>query len=341
MNGLSIVLLFGGGIVAGLFFSVLLKLLNFQFITDLTTAVTNTLGRFLRIQAKVLGKKRSEDDLPVDPREQQINDSVQVIRAILLSLGDVIQRTDHAASNSSSTLGDVRTIIDDMQLPQDLSKVQNLLIQEIDRVISSNTTLKKELDSSKDILEEQRQQIENLKTAVRIDGLTQLSNRVYFEEKLTEMIRLLERYHDPFSLLMIDVDNFKPINDTFGHQAGDRILKGIALKLKASVRESDFIARFGGDEFAVILSKTQSAAASEVGWKICLFLRESRFLLDEKEVAVTVSIGVTEITLGDTPDTLIKRADEALYRAKQEGRNRAVLAAPPEKTGDPGESPPG
>jgi len=342
MNSISIMLVFGGGIVVGLFLPVLMKLLNFQFITGQRTAETNrlaallaALGHFFRKQDKVNGKIKTEEALQVDPREQQINDSAQLIRAILLSLADVIQRTDHAASNSSSTLGDVRAIIDDMRLPQDLNKVQELLIQEIDRMISSNTTLKKELDSSKDILEEQRQQIESLKTAVRIDGLTQLANRVYFDEKLAEMIRLLERYNDPFSLLMIDVDNFKPINDTFGHQAGDRILKGIALKLKASIRESDFIARFGGDEFALILSKTQTTTASEVGWKICLSLRESRFLMDEKEFAVTLSIGVAEVALGDKPETLIERADGALYQAKQEGRNRATTAVLPKTTSAP------
>ena len=252
MNITSILLLFGGGIVVGLFFPILLKFLNFQFFADLAAMVTSRLavaGRFFRNREDSRGTKALVAQ-QVDPREQQINDSAQEIRNILLSLAGLLQRTDQAASNSSSTLGDVRTTIDDMQLPQDLGKVHNLLIREIDRMISNNTTLKVELARSQESLEEQRRQIESLKTAVRVDGLTQLANRTYFDEKLAEILRLRTRYNDPYSLLIIDVDNFKSINDSHGHPAGDRILKGVAFKLKSAIRESDFIARFGGDEFA-------------------------------------------------------------------------------------------
>ena len=348
MNITSVLLLFVGGVVVGLFLPVLMKHLNLQFFTEPGTAMTScfaalfgAFGRFIR---KLWEFRRGSQGTKavasqgVDPREQQINDSAQMIRTILLSIAALIQRTGQAASNSSSALGDVRTTIDDIKLPQDLGKIHDLLIREIDRMISSNTNLKEELARSQDSLGEQRSQIENLKTAVRIDGLTQLANRMYFDEKLIEMIQLRGRYHDPFSLLMADVDDFKLINDTLGHQAGDRILKGIALKLKASVRESDFIARFGGDEFAFILPKTQAETAGEVGSKICLALGESRFVLDGKEFTLTLSVGVTEVTPWDTPETLIKRADWALYQAKQEGRNRAVIAETPlEKNENPRE----
>ncbi len=335
MNISSVLLLFGGGMVVGLFLPILLKLLSFQFFTDLLEIVARRLADLIVAVGRLFKNRETYQETTamttpqVDPREQQINDSAQEIRSILLSLAGLLQRTGQAASNSSSALGDVRTTIDDIELPQDLHKVHELLIREIDRMISSNTTLKEELSHSHENLEVQRKQIENLKTAIRVDGLTQLANRVYFDEKLIEMVSLQNRYHDTFSLLMIDVDNFKQINDSLGHQAGDRILKGIALKLKASIRESDFIARFGGDEFALILSKTQNPPAIEVGWKICRLMEESRFLLDRKEFSVTLSIGVAEVVAGDTPETLIHRADEALYQAKQEGRNRAIIAFPP------------
>ena len=348
MNIISFLLSFVGGIIAGLFLPPMIRLLNLQFFTELAKVVTNSftallgpVGRFLRkrwefhrgIQWAAVAAAQK-----VDPREQQINDSAQMIRTILLSITGLIQRTGQAASNSSSTLGDVRTTIDDIKVPQDLDKIHDLLVQEIDRMISSNTNLKEELARSQDSLEEQRRQIESLKTAVRIDGLTQLANRVYFDEKLVEMIRLRGRYNDPFSLLMVDVDDFKLINDTLGHQAGDRILRGIAIKLRASIRGSDFIARFGGDEFALILPKTQVKTAGEVGGKICLALRGSHFILDGKEFTITLSIGVTEVTPWDTPETLIKRADYALYQATQGGRNRTIIAETPlEKNESPRE----
>jgi diguanylate cyclase len=336
MHITSDLLLIGGGIVVGLLLPVLMKHLNLQFFTELGTALTSffvtlfaVAGRFLRKRVELYGGMPGPKVVAVqkvDPREQQISDSAQMIRTILLSITGLLQQAGQAANNSSSTLGDVRTTIDDIRVPQDLEKIHDLLIREIDRMISSNTNLKEELARSQYSLEDQRRQIENLKTAVRIDGLTQLANRKFFDEKLIEMIRLRGRYNDPFSLLMADVDDFKIINDTLGHQAGDRILRGIAIKLRASTRGSDFIARFGGDEFALILPKTQAKIAGEVGKKICLALKESRFILDGKEFTMTLSIGVTEVTPWDTPETMVKRADYALYQAKQEGRNRAIIA---------------
>ncbi|MEW6186337.1 MAG: GGDEF domain-containing protein [Thermodesulfobacteriota bacterium] len=328
MNLPTVLLLFGGGIVLGLFLPVLVRSVNFQLVKDTVAVIgrwSGSLGHLFTKKNRVSDQELGEFPFSlVDPREQQINDSAQAIRAILLSLAALFQRTGQAASNSSFTLGDVRSNIENMRLPKDLSEVHERLIREIDRIIVSNTTLKEELASSQESIEMQRQQIESLKTAVRIDGLTQLANRAYFDEKLAEMLRLRKRYQEPFSLLMIDVDNFKPINDTLGHPAGDRILKGIAFKLKATVRESDFIARYGGDEFSIILTKAQIKEAREVAWKICFSLRESRFLLDGREFLVTLSIGLTEVTDLDTIETIIERSDKALYQAKQEGRNQAV-----------------
>lgn len=348
MHITSELLLIGGGIVVGLLLPVLMKHLNLQFFTELGSSVASffatlfaVVGRFIRNRVELYGGMPGPKVVAaqkVDPREQQINDSAQMIRTILLSITGLLQGAGQAANNSSFTLGEVRTTIDDIKGPQDLEKMHDLLIREIDRMIASNTNLKEELARSQYSLEDQRRQIENLKTAVRIDSLTQLANRKYFDEKLIEMIHLRGRYKDPFSLLMTDVDDFKIINDTLGHRAGDRILRGIAIKLRASTRGSDFIARFGGDEFALILPKTQANIAGEVGKKICLALKESRFILDGKEFTMTLSLGVTEVTPWDTPETMIKRADYALYQAKQEGRSRVIIAETPlDKNENPSE----
>jgi diguanylate cyclase len=262
----------------------------------------------------------------LDPREQNIYDSAQTIRSILMVLAANIRRTDKAASASSSALGDVKSVINTLDIPNDLSKAQSLLMKEIDLVIASNATLKGELAKSQAVLNEQQHQIEDLRTAVRIDGLTQLANRAYFDEKLNEIIELHKRHGDPFSLLMIDLDNFKGINDTYGHPAGDRILKGAALKIKASLRGSDFLARFGGDEYALILIKTDVTAATEVAWKLCEEVRGSRFLLDNNALTMTLSIGIAEVSEDDNCETLLQRADEALYRVKASGRNGVSVA---------------
>ncbi|NMC74796.1 MAG: GGDEF domain-containing protein, partial [Geobacteraceae bacterium] len=125
---------------------------------------------------------------------------------------------------------------------------------------------------------------------------------------------------------MIDVDNFKTINDTHGHQGGDRVLKGVAYKIRSTVRQTDFVARFGGDEFAAILLKATSASAAAVAENLCRHIRESRFLLDGEEVRTSLSIGVAQALPGESKKDLLKRADLALYRAKQGGRNGFAVA---------------
>lgn len=297
------------------------------------------IGTIRRLFSRLAGKLRRTPDedgvpeedgsvppRPVDPREQELYNSARTIRDILLILTTSIRRTDKAASDSSLVLGDVKSAINTMELPTDLTEAHALLMKEIDRVISSNAALKGELARSQAELTEQQHQIEDLRTAVRIDGLTQLANRTYFDEKLNEMIIVRKRYGDPFSLLMIDIDNFKAINDSYGHPAGDRILKGVALKIKASLRGSDFLARFGGDEYALILIKTGAEAATEVAWKLCEEVRGSRFLLDDSALTMTLSIGVAEACGDDTEETLLERADAALYRTKMAGRNGASTA---------------
>ncbi|HXE96090.1 MAG TPA: GGDEF domain-containing protein [Dongiaceae bacterium] len=331
----SFIAVFGSGLIAGMItLAIAGKIGSGEGI--------NMFGGFGRLISKISGVIRrpqqpdgeyeeSGDDPmnAVDPREQSLYESTQTVKNILLVLATSIQRTDKAASDSSLMLGGVKSAINTLELPPDLRAAHSLLMTEIDRVISSNAALKGELAKSQKVLTEQRHQIEDLRTAVRIDGLTRLANRSSFDEKLNEMITVHKRYGEPFSLLMIDLDNFKVINDSYGHPAGDRILKGVALKIKASLRGSDFLARFGGDEYAVILIKSDAAAATEVAWKLCEEVRGSRFLLDDVHLTTTLSIGVAEARGTDSEESLLKRADAALYRTKAAGRNGVSVADTP------------
>lgn len=323
------------GIIVGMILTPFLRMVDLESINQLLDSFASIAMKPFSLIAHFFKKKSDYQDAEhnlaeeeakeVDPREQQINDSAQAIRSILLTLATAINRTDKATDDSNLALGDVKSTIDRMNIPADLRDAHSALMKEIDRVISTNSSLKDKLNSSQEILEVQRQQIETLQTAVRIDGLTKLANRTYFDEKMTEMIKLFQRYNDSFCLMMIDVDNFKDINDAYGHPGGDRILKGVTYKIKEALRGSDFLARYGGDEFAVILIKTNAKAATDVAWKLCTTMRDSRFLLDEIPVNVTLSIGVAEAGPNDTEETLLKRADKALYRVKEVGRNNVLF----------------
>ena len=160
----------------------------------------------------------------------------------------------------------------------------------------------------------------------QMDGLTDLPNRRHLMETIEREIRRAQRTERPFTLLMIDVDQFKHYNDTFGHLAGDEVLKRLAGILAAAIRTTDYAGRFGGEEFTVLLPETPLEGAVEVAERICARMAEQEFGQDRPNV--TVSIGMGECpTDGASVDTIIEVADAALYFAKETGRNRVVTTA--------------
>ncbi|HEY9837819.1 MAG TPA: diguanylate cyclase, partial [Vampirovibrionales bacterium] len=175
-------------------------------------------------------------------------------------------------------------------------------------------------------LKEANQQLRQLATR---DGLTLLSNRRHFNEYLEREWQQMERDRTPLSLILCDIDFFKPYNDTYGHQAGDESLKQVAVAIqKASKRPLDFVARYGGEEFAVILPNTDADGAICVGETI----REAVKALQVPHRAsptcgyITLSVGIATVTprVESSLETLIQEADRALYRAKDQGRDCSV-----------------
>ena len=154
------------------------------------------------------------------------------------------------------------------------------------------------------------------------DALTALANRRAFVKRLNEAFAACRRGAKPFAVLYFDIDHFKDVNDTLGHAVGDGLLRQVAERITARVRENDMVARFGGDEFAILQSDAEDfAAAGTLAGKIRQIMAEP-FLIDGNEVHVTSSIGVAHYTAeANTPDTLMIQADLALYRAKEDGRN--------------------
>ncbi len=163
------------------------------------------------------------------------------------------------------------------------------------------------------------------------DAMTGLKNHRYFQEHLANAIARSERGTETCSLIMVDIDYFKKFNDTYGHQAGDRVLKCVALKLEQSVRRGDLVARYGGEEMAVVLSNVSQEAALQVAQKLVDAIGEEAYPIAENVYKhVNISVGVAiHPKHGLTPAQLISTADEGLYRAKEAGRNR-VGALPEE-----------
>ena len=179
------------------------------------------------------------------------------------------------------------------------------------------------------ILEFQNNQLEDtnkeLEALATTDGLTGLKNRRTFGGKLAEEHARAVRYHQPLSLLLLDVDKFKQYNDTFGHPAGDAVLRQVAQALEHSARDTDVAARYGGEEFVLILPQTDEAGAQVFAER----LRETIAAQDWTLRPITVSIGVSTLTLDTpTPESLTECADKALYCSKEAGRNRVTHGNP-------------
>ena len=168
--------------------------------------------------------------------------------------------------------------------------------------------------------------VDSLEQAVGTDRLTGAWNRRRFEEAASAEMSLARRRKEPVSLLMLDLDHFKRVNDSLGHEAGDAVLVGASRAWKGVLRASDPLVRWGGEEFLVLSPTNRLEGAMALGAKLCEALRTLRF---PGIGAVTVSIGVAEYGVGESLEAWVQRADQALYRAKAEGRDRVVAADHP------------
>lgn len=160
------------------------------------------------------------------------------------------------------------------------------------------------------------------------DPLTGLFNRRQFETMAHKEMNKAWRYQTPCCILMLDIDHFKKINDTYGHQAGDEVLKNLAFHLKANLRDTDILARFGGEEFIILLAQTEESPGFVVAERLREAIENMTTVFEEKEIRVTISIGLAFAKYFDSLNGIIQGADDALYQSKKSGRNRVSVYKP-------------
>ncbi len=188
----------------------------------------------------------------------------------------------------------------------------------------STRSMKQSLKTMAEEIHSLRKEIENLSVASATDPLTHAANRATFDSELAHAAQLSEQEETPLSLVIFDIDHFKKINDKFGHLAGDKVLKFVSSTLKKNTKGKDTVARFGGEEFALVLPDTDYSSAIAVAENIrkrigMLNLTDS---MENRQIGtITVSAGVAIYKHDESTDTLIHRADECLYAAKREGRD--------------------
>ena len=155
--------------------------------------------------------------------------------------------------------------------------------------------------------------------------LTHVLNRSAYNLKMVQLTHEFKRYNEEWALLMLDIDRFKKFNDDFGHKLGDKVLKSVAGTVSDSIRASDQIFRYGGEEFVVILGRINAKTATQLAEKICRQVEKDYFVDGDKKLQATISIVGAIITKDDTEMSLFERADKAMYRAKNNGRNQVVM----------------
>lgn len=214
--------------------------------------------------------------------------------------------------------------------PEDLAGAVGEMIRDTQVMQQAIGTLQEQLEERTREAELLRQEVVRARQEALIDGLTGLINRKGFNQALAECLeQSCDRVPGP-CLLMIDLDHFKKVNDSYGHVFGDRVLSKVGQILKANIKGRDTAARFGGEEFVVILPQTASAGAARLAEVLRTILFSSRIKrVGESEVFIgniSTSIGVAEYIAGESADAFVTRADRALYAAKSQGRNRVCVA---------------
>ncbi len=222
---------------------------------------------------------------------------------------------DQLKSQVSSQIGCIQEALQSFSVA---TEPQQSLGDELQSLAARIQAMESEAQQSKASLEEQRHK------AVT-DSLTELPNREAYSERVYDELQRWQRYGRPLSLAVCDIDFFKRVNDNYGHQAGDRVLKVIAKSVAKRLREVDFMARYGGEEFVILLPETAGDVALQTLDKIRAAIARAAFNFKGEPVQITLSMGVSEFGEGDNAETVFERADKALYEAKEGGRNQCRL----------------
>ena len=242
----------------------------------------------------------------------------------LLSVMSSTEQLNSDVDSHNHALQSAANQIAEMETDSDLVDLQAELISNISHVVQSNRKLENDLVVSKYKLENQAQELDRTRKEARTDALCGVGNRKAVDEALQFMISRYQSNGSMFGLMLIDIDHFKRINDTFGHQAGDDVLLSISTALKECVRPEDFVGRLGGDEFVIILEGLTHENADLVGSRIrsTVELYDFSIANSGQSTVVTMSMGLAVVKQEDDTASIYQRADRALYKSKELGRNR-------------------
>jgi len=262
----------------------------------------------------------------------KLDDEIDQLMKIVQEAIDSTEAFDASLDQVNSGLGNGSD-------PVQVKRVITTLVQETKKIGQGNHDRKERLAESGKQVDQFQRELDAIRSESLTDALTGVANRKSFDLRLDKEIAKAKSKGLPLCLSMIDIDHFKQFNDTFGHQAGDAVLKMAAGLFKKEVRDCDYVARYGGEEFALISPVTNPKVAIEVAERIRRSLMKKEFILrssGESMGKITISTGIGVFKAEDSAQALIERADACLYTAKHEGRNRVLCETtlPNNDTGD-------
>jgi len=244
------------------------------------------------------------------------------LRRLTARLYRLVSRVAGDVGEHHTQIEQVTRELGSMQLARE-APLAGAFLETVAQTMRINQRLQERLARAEERLQRQARQIESHVSEARTDALTGLPNRRAFDDELVRRLAEWTRKRTEFSLIMVDVDHFKPLNDRYGHAAGDEVLRELSRVLRQGFREMDLVARFGGEEFAVILPDTGLDDARWPAERVRVAVAGTEFAAGGRKLRLTASLGLATVVAGDEPASLVQRADEALYAAKHQGRNCA------------------
>ena len=274
-----------------------------------------------------LAERLYNEFLRAQDATERISSVSERMSARIKSVHQAIDTALSTASDFSGVLQHADAGLSGEVTPNAVKAMAQRLLAETRRMHDANRKLEQKLVASRDDVAALQRDLDDVRREAMLDPLTKIFNRKYFDEGLVKAFVAADAGEGPLSLLLLDIDDFKRFNDTWGHQTGDQVLRLVAMTLKSNIKGKDIAARYGGEEFAAILPQTDLEGAVIVADNIRRAIQAKELLkrsTNEKLGRITASFGVAAFRPGDTPSTLIERADRCLYAAKHAGRNKVL-----------------
>ncbi|MCQ8128015.1 GGDEF domain-containing protein [Methylomonas rivi] len=299
----------------------------YDYVTELNPSLTSAVNRLLS-QNTVFDSETSLElygNFISNASLKSFDNIQQQIHKVIRQATDAINDTCHKAEQTNDSFQKKSAILESKPEIATTQSILQEIIQETKSLAATSHAMQMQLNQANAEMEQLRNELARVRQMAVTDGLTGLLNRRAFDQTLSEIIEQPDGETTCLSLL--DIDHFKRINDTFGHTIGDNVLKYVASLLKKHAEGHHHVARYGGEELAIIMPNTPKHKAIEISENIRIEMEKSRLKRKTDNATlglITLSVGIAELHVNDNPESFITRADTALYQAKESGRNKVM-----------------